>query len=85
MGSRSQNGDPGKIHPIFYRGSSGRATPLYNIKKGKEDAKRRRGRLVLEFYIAFGAQRKQRQETGERGSRILWEGFASLRGRFLEL
>ena len=80
MGSRSQNGDPGKIHPIFYRGSSGRTTPLYNIKKGKEDAKRRRGRwrrgrLVLEFYIAFGAQRKQRQETGERVSRILRGGF----------
>ena len=56
MGSGLPNGDPSKINPIFYRGSSGRTTPLYNINKGKEDPKRRGSRVVLEFYNASGVR-----------------------------
>ena len=89
MGSGPPNGDPGKIHPIFYKGSSGRTTPLYNINKGKEDAKRRRGRLVLEFYIAFGVRLFLEFYKAVVVSRILqscrhhnWSGYATLTHRF---
>ena len=69
MGSGSQNGDPGQIYPIFYRGSSGRTVPLYNINKGKREGN------------VMGGEERLGGESEQVGSRILQSGSFARRGR----